>query len=156
MKKSILLLLALLSPLHAQPAGSALAAPPYWEASYEDPEEGMIYLRLDQIVSVSLHNYMLDGKIPISELTIDTTGNHSIRFYTSLVPSQKRVSDAINKRGLPQVGKQYPQETLSHSIEYYVDDPDTLRALYASLIHATKYFKTQKVIIDNIRLEEDE
>ncbi len=159
MNTSILLPLAafsfLTSSAYAQPAGNSMAAPPYWEASYSDPEKGMIYLRIDKIVSVSLHNYMLDGKIPISELTIDTTGNHSIRIYCPLIkmPNQKNIK--INDK-LPPVGKQFPQETLSHSIEYYVDDQDTLMALYASLVRATKYFKTQKVIIDEIEHEDEE
>ncbi len=150
-----LTLTSLLSGLHAQPAGNSIAAPPYWEASYSDPEKGMIYLRIDQIVSVTLHNYMLDGKIPISELAIDTTGNHSIRIYCPLIKTPGEQALKIGNK-LPRVGKQFPQETLSHSIEYYVDDQDTLIALYESLIRATKYFKTQKVIIDEIQREDEQ
>lgn len=114
-----------------------------WMATVAGNPDGAISVPIRMISSVSIHHYLLNGKIPIAELTIDTTGNNSIRLYTVVSPSADAMnlvsiaSEAFNGAkdlaGLPSVAKQYPETTHAHSVEYNVSNVDVLKAAYASI-----------------------
>ncbi len=129
----------------------------YWMATFSGSPSGSVCVRLQEITSVSIHNYMLNGKIPIAELTIDTTGNNSIRIYSilsgedmskevlSMVSQLKREAQSIGSA--PQVAKQFPEGTHSHSIEYSVSDANQLKAIYNSITKAMMNNKSTKMSI---------
>lgn len=129
----------------------------YWILNMAGSPAGNICVRLSEITSVSIHNYMLNGKIPIAELTIDTTGNNSIRIYSvlsgedmskeilSLVSQLK--SEASSLGSTPQVAKQFPEGTHSHSIEYSVSDASKLKGIYNSITKAMMSNKSTKLSI---------
>lgn len=129
----------------------------YWIGTFATSPQGSICVRLSEITSVSIHNYMLNGKIPIGELTIDTTGNNSIRIYCvlsaedmskevlSMVSSLKSETSSLGS--VPQVAKQFPEGTHAHSIEYSVDSEAQLKAIYASIVKAMMSNKNGKMAI---------
>ncbi len=89
---------------------------------------------------------MLNGKIPIRELYIDTTGNAAIRIYTLIGAKDlgSNITDAIgrvqsgaqDRTGAPAVAKQFPQSTHSHCIEYSVSTVTQLDQVYQSVMKA--------------------
>lgn len=116
-------------------------------------ETTKIVLSVQSITSVAMHPFMLNGENKVTELTVDTTGNNTIRFYyihpadnlqnTSLA-DHKQVASAAKQRltreatrqkndsALPSV--KFPEGTYAHSIEYQVDSLEALQKIYKSLI----------------------
>lgn len=125
----------------------------FWVCSIGD---GIVSIRLDTITSVSKHTYNVVSvnknstqveNQTVKEVTIDTTGNNSIRIYCSDVnKEQKRYKDRlkntqelIEKRTgtdskLP--SKKFPEGTYSHNIEYQVQNPAALDNIYNSVMNA--------------------
>jgi hypothetical protein len=139
---------------------------PFWEASIPG---GHFQVALSKIVSVSLHEYVLDGSIVVTEMNIDTTGNALARFYY-LEPLSKRTSgtgtgDAISSivdRGMQlverasqrtgsdaqdMVHKKYGISSHVKNIEYRVYDTGELSALYNSVRRAWETGRGRKVTI---------
>lgn len=105
------------------------------------------------ITSISKHNFMLDGTMLVSEVTIDTTGNNSIRFYcvqeddaqkilTAKTPQDAarqvtgRATKEIRNGGrrnsdepsVPSI--KFPEGVYAHTIEFQVDSPMILQKIY--------------------------
>lgn len=129
----------------------------YWIGTFASSPQGNICVRLSEITSITIHNYMLNGKIPIGELTIDTTGNNSIRIYCvlsaedmskevlSMVSALKAETSDLGS--VPQVAKQFPEGTHAHSIEYSVTSETQLKAIYASIVKSMMSNKNGKMTI---------
>jgi hypothetical protein len=143
MKFPAALLLATLLPalLHAQDATPTPApAPsrlPIWEC---DLPGGKYIVAVHSIVSVSQHEYLVDGA-RVVEVNVDTTGNMAVRFYylepmtTNLPIGQgvvNTVRDAVQNaagevatdKPWEKVIKTYPTTTHAHTIEYRLDNED--------------------------------
>ncbi len=129
-----------------------------WICIFEQIPHGVISVKLDSITSVNIHNYLLNGKTSISELTIDTTGNNTIRIYCVLgnkgIINSKRIATAISERyeqhvGGTQVVKEYPHGTHSHSIEYYLENSAIIEDLYQCLMQAWIGNTGRRVVIRN-------
>lgn len=121
-----------------------------------DEKTSQIILDLHKIVSISLHTYMLNSKIPILELTIDSLGNNSVRIYTVITAPagnyvngvKERMSGRVAEHGVTSaVSKQYPHTTHAHSIEYSAMNTNELRKAYSKLIKAWTSKKGDIIIV---------
>lgn len=119
-----------------------------WEAHLPG---GHYAIPLGHIVSISKHQYLLDGTVSVTEVTIDSNGNSLARFYymepitadSSLSSAQKltqRGQELLNQAGRTtgnsahlMAQKNYPQSTHAHTIEFRLLSLAELDALYNSL-----------------------
>lgn len=148
---ALILPLLFLTPAHGQEQQQQQPSRPrIWTADFGDTAKITVDLR--SIVSVSIHPYMLNGAVQVTEVTIDTTGNNSIRFYyihaddsitaTETSPQgiissagqkiQREITQQKNESGLPAV--KFPEGAYAHTIEYQVNSLDDLLSLYKSVI----------------------
>jgi len=123
----------------------------FWQASLPG---GSYLVALSKITSVSKHQYLLDGTLVVTEVTIDTLGDSLVRVY-QITPAAENSNLAtparVVERGkefLERVGqrtgsdlnnmvhKQYPTTTHSKTVEFRVRDLGTLDALHASVTKA--------------------
>ncbi len=109
------------------------------------------------MVSVSLHEYIVDGVARVTEANIDTTGNALVRFYhlEPLTPQspmtigqsvvnklQEMTTEAADRTGQEEpwkkVAKTFPGSTHAHTIDFRVESKETLRKLVESADNALK------------------
>ncbi len=120
---------------------------PYWIGVFGSPDTAVACVKLQTITSISKHSYLIDNKIPVKEVTIDTLGNHAIRIYCFHHPAEERLAEKLsNTRSLarektsgvtaPLPGKKYPEGTCSHNVEFLISDGKVLDDIYQSLITA--------------------
>lgn len=118
----------------------------FWQAKLPG---GHYMVALDRITSVSKHEYLLDGSLVVTEVSIDTVGNSLVRFYQiTPLDTSSTTANTLIKRGqelLDQAGqktgtnahemvvKQYPTTTHSKIVEYRLLDIKDLEALYKSI-----------------------
>ncbi len=131
----------------------------FWQASFPG---GEFVVALDRISSISKHEYVLDGNLLVTEVSIDTNGNALTRIYqitpvaerSNLATAQKMVErgtellDQVGQRTgndfQSMVQKKYPLTTHSKSIEYRVADIGTLNAIFSSINKAWQSGKGRK------------
>jgi hypothetical protein len=139
---------------------------PFWEASIPG---GHFQVALSKIVSVSLHEYVLDGSVIVTEMTVDTVGQALPRFYY-IEPVSNRTSgtgtgDAISaivgrsrellERAGQRAGtdvqdmvhKKYGVSTHTKTLEYRLYDTTELSALYNSVRRAWETGRGRKISI---------
>jgi hypothetical protein len=163
MKFLPVLFLALAAPLlHAQQATpSPTATPPptnilMWRCNLPG---GSYSVALRSIVSVSSHEYLVEGSVRVTEVNIDTSGNALARFYYiepapvntplgigagTIEKAQQLLQEGAERSGQDvwkKVVKNYPTTTHSHTIEYRVADKATLTKLYESAESALRLNK---------------
>ena len=120
-----------------------------WHADMGDVSK--VYVAVSQIVTIALHPYKLNGENLVTELTIDTLGNNTIRFYY-VHPDDETINTRDVKENIKYVRKKasretsnqkasnevpsvkFPEGTYAHSIEYQVDSIKTLMDMYKSII----------------------
>ncbi|MBE6418432.1 MAG: hypothetical protein E7033_08230 [Akkermansiaceae bacterium] len=118
----------------------------FWVCIVGCPKQAVTAIRLDTIVSINKHTYTVDNMV-IKEVTIDTRGNNSIRFYcmNNNPQAQKMAERSKNTRKLidsktggltTKPAKLFPDGTYSHNIEYLIDDPKKLDDIYESALNA--------------------
>jgi hypothetical protein len=112
---------------------------------------GTYEVALRAIVSVSRHEYIVDGVARVAEVNVDTQGNMAVRFYyiepnTPKAPSGvgqsavDRLSDLAKEAGQrtgqqeiwKRVVKSYPTTTHTHTVEYRVESDDQLKKIFSS------------------------
>jgi hypothetical protein len=111
---------------------------------------GSYSVALRAVVSVSSHEYLVDGVARVTEVNIDTVGNALARFYyiepstptspiglgnATVQKAQELFQQGAELSGQDvwsKVIKNYPTTTHAHTIEYRVTDKDTLQRLYTS------------------------
>ena len=111
---------------------------------------GSYSVALRSMVSVSLSEYLVDGVARVTEVNIDTAGNALARFYyiepttptspiglgqATIEKTQQLLQEGAQRSGQDvwqKVIKNYPTTTHAHTIEYRVQDKDTLQRLYTS------------------------
>lgn len=118
----------------------------FWECV---TAEGRFVVRLDQIASVSEHEYVIDNVVRVYECTVDTNGNQTGRFYyiepvtesssvTSGSPTISRLKNLANQAS-DKVGtgdldvlvtKHYPDTTHAKTSEYRVKNRQTISQIY--------------------------
>ncbi len=113
---------------------------------------GSYEIAIRSIISVSTHEYVVDGIARVTEMNIDTPGNMAVRFYyiepivptspvgigqTTLDKAQQMAEEAAGRviPGEPpwqKVVKSYPTSTHAHTIEYRLDSKDDIDTLFNS------------------------
>ncbi len=111
-----------------------------------------VTIAVPSITSVAQHSYLLNGVTPISQVTIDTTGNNTIRFYyvhsDELGKDPAALAKLLNPdtvrakgSGITAEGKnselpsvKFPEGTYSHSVEFQLEAPEQLTKLYKTAI----------------------
>lgn len=120
----------------------------FWQANVGG---GHFMVALSRIVSVSRHQYVLDGTLIVDEVTVDTEGEALTRFYhispisdalpgnaaAALASRGREVVDKVAQRTgtdvQDMVVKKYPDTTHARSIEYRVSSAQELASLYSSV-----------------------
>ncbi len=122
--------------------------PPFWRC---DLPGGTYEVAIRSIVSVSSHEYIVDGAARVTEVNVDTLGNMAVRFYciepitpqTPLGVGQSAIDRAgelakeiAGRAGQDEVWqrvvKSYPTTTHSHTIEYRVPNEEQLKKIMTS------------------------
>lgn len=118
----------------------------FWVGLFNSGKDSTAVVRLDQIASVCNHSYTIAGNL-VREVTIDTTGNNSIRIYCltdkslpcKVKGNLKNTTDLVRSKvgdAARVPAKSFPEGAYSHNIEYQVDEPEELNAIYDSVINA--------------------
>ncbi len=118
----------------------------FWVCIVGCPKQAVTAIRLDTIVSINKHTYTVDGVV-VKEVTIDTRGNNSIRFYCmNSNPAAAKMNERTkNTRKLidsktggltTKPAKSFPDGTYSHNVEYLIDDVKKLDDIYESALNA--------------------
>jgi hypothetical protein len=134
----------------------------FWQASVPG---GHYMVAIDRIASISMHQYVLDAQLLVTEMVIDTNGRGLARFYyvTSVAEDSGSASAArvvakgrelIDRAGqragtnaLDLAQKNYPTTSHAGMIEYRVMDLRDLNALYKSLQNAWETGKGRKITV---------
>lgn len=146
--KSLLLSLVLL--VLTAPAGEA--AIKAWRCSLPG---GAYMVRLSSVVSVSQHQYLVDGTMRVYEVTIATTSQTEARFYyiepaagtgpggyidSAVQRVQEAAETVTGAAGVNPVWKDviknYPTTTHAHTVEFRLETREQLNALYKSASEA--------------------
>jgi len=118
----------------------------FWEVELQG---GRFMARLDTISSVSQHQYIVDGAARVYEVTIDTNGSQTARFYyiepvgensplsigKNAIDRLKSVAEgATSRTGMDevwtQVIKNYPATTHARTAEYRIQSKGILDTIY--------------------------
>ena len=125
----------------------------WWVAQFPNGNNYMV--RMDKIASASKHEFIANATVRVVEVTVATDSAVVARFYfmepagkdsslaavtTPLERAQSTLQDGVS-RVSPTLGKQhvvkdYPTTTHAHTVDYVVQQEDTLNSLYASLTAA--------------------
>lgn len=118
----------------------------FWEVVTAN---GRFMARLDKIASVSQHEYFIDGAVKVYEVTVETDGGQTARFYYLESPTEgssittgsatiNRLRDVANKVS-EKVGtgdidtivtKHYPDTTHAKTSEYRLKARETIDQIY--------------------------
>ncbi|MCF6310911.1 MAG: hypothetical protein L3J39_00520 [Verrucomicrobiales bacterium] len=118
----------------------------FWEIELQG---GSFLVRLSTISSVSQHQYVVDGAARVFEVTVDTTGSQTARFYyieavaegsplamgKNAIDRLRSVAEGVTSRTgtdevWTQVVKNYPTTTHVRTAEYRVDNKAVLDKIY--------------------------
>lgn len=129
----------------------------FWEI---ECVQGKFLARLDQITSISLHEYLIDGAVKVLECTVDTSGNMTGRFYhiepvgaSNSVISSSGIQDRLktltntvtSKAGVGDfehiVTKNYPTTTHSKTAEFRFKNKANIGQIYA---HARRVWAEER------------
>lgn len=140
-------------------------------------DDDKVVLAASAIVSIAKHRFLLNGSQPVLEVTIDTVGNNTLRFYyTEQSSSEKKdlgasissvstnpesvASRAVQRSSRGMQGKsssnssktpslKFPEGVYAHTIEYQVSDSTALDTLFTQ---AMSVWETSAPKIVNIKL----
>jgi hypothetical protein len=112
---------------------------------------GIYEVALRSIVSVSSHEYIVDGAARVTEVNVDTTGSMTVRFYylepitptsplgigqSTINKVQEMGKELMDRTGQGEVWqkvvKNYPTTTHARTIEYRLESQDQLDKLFQS------------------------
>lgn len=159
MKTKILAIYVILMSVCFVPAGTLLAQTGadgdngeedgikgFWEIELQG---GRFIARLDTISSVSQHQYIVDGAARVYEVTVDTKGSQTARFYfieavgegsplsigKNAIERLKSVAEGVTSRTgtdevWTQVIKNYPTTTHARTAEYRIENKEILDKIY--------------------------
>lgn len=134
----------------------------FWQASVPG---GHYMVAIDRIASISMHQYVLDAQLLVTEMVIDTNGRGLARFYyvTSVAENSgsataarvvEKGRDLLDRAGqragtnaLDLAQKNYPATSHAGMIEYRMMDLRDLNALYKSLQNAWETGKGRKITV---------
>jgi hypothetical protein len=129
------------------PQPAVNSARPIWRCNLSG---GTYQVLASAILSVSSHEYVVDGAARVSEVNVDTSGQFAVRFYfiepaaasgpggigaATLGKVQGLLTEAAERSGTDawkKVVKSYPATTHARTIEYRVGGKDALNRIFAS------------------------
>jgi len=139
---------------------------PFWEASVPG---GHFQVLISRIVSISMHEYVLDGSIVVTEVTVDTLGQALPRFYyieplsdrmsgtgtgsaiAGAVDRGRQLVERAAQRGgtdvQNMVQKKYGVTTHTKTLEYRLMSMEELTALYNSVRKAWDTGRGRRITI---------
>jgi len=137
---------------------------PMWRATLPG---GVYDIAIRNIISVSTHEYIVDGAARVTEMNIETGGDTEVRFYyiEPLTPSTpdgigQSAVDKIQELGQEvtsrvdsdnrvweKVVKNYPTTTHAHTVEYRLDSLDDLENLFNSADTAFRLNQDTQIVI---------
>jgi hypothetical protein len=173
MKYAIALCFAPLLPLaalgQASPAASASPTPypsrtPMWRC---DLPGGTYEVALRNMISVSIHDYVVDGVARVTEMNIETAGSTEVRFYylepiTPTLPVGQSALDKVQELANEAAGrvnpgdeppwekvvKSYPTTTHAHTVEYRLDTKEDLQNLFNSAEQAFRMNQNTEIMLE--------
>lgn len=149
-------------------AASPAASPsptriPMWRC---DLPGGTYEVAIRSIISVSTHDYVVDGVARVTELNIETPGSVEVRFYylepvvgqspigigQATIDKMKELATEASNRVSPgeeppweKVVKSYPTTTHAHTVEYRLDSKDDVQTLFNSVDQAFRLGQNTQV-----------
>lgn len=120
---------------------------PIWRCNLSG---GTYQVIVGAMLSVSSHEYVVDGAARVTEVNVDTTGQLAVRFYfiepavtsgpgglgaATLGKVQSMLTEAAERSGTDawkKVVKSYPTTTHARTVEYRVSSKDALNKIFAS------------------------
>ncbi len=128
------------------PSARHIPAKGFWCCIVNGTGRAMTIIKHDTITSVSKQTYMLEGAHQILEVTVDTTGNNSIRFYClssdrtneklDRVSTLRSMVDGHADKASNFPAKKYPEATHSHNVEFQLDNVNQINKIYESLTNS--------------------
>jgi hypothetical protein len=135
---------------------------PIWRANLPG---GTYEIVVGSMVSVSSHEYVVDGTARVTEVNVDTTGQMAVRFYyiepamqsgpagigaATFGKVQGLVTEAAERSGSDawkKVVKSYPTTTHARTVEYRLASKDALNKIFASADKSLRNGKPDEVTI---------
>lgn len=141
---------------------------PIWECKLPT---GVFSVDVRTVSSISMHEYIVDGGLKITEVTVSPLGSAIARFYyaepmTASAPGGigqsvldqmqqklKEGADRIagtsgNEALLYQVIKKYPEATHAHTVEFRLKSKDQAHKIYESAFNAWRQSKPAKLTVE--------
>jgi hypothetical protein len=139
---------------------------PMWRCSLPG---GVYEVALRSIISVSTHEYVVDGVARVTEMNIETPGSIEVRFYylepltpTSPVGAGQSILDKAQdleteaaSRLSPgeqppweKVVKNYPTTTHAHTVEYRLSSKDDVQSLFTSAEQAWRLNQNTQITLE--------
>jgi len=139
---------------------------PMWRC---DLPGGTYEVAIRSILSVSTHEYVVDGAAQVTELNIDTPGNLAVRFYyiepvvssspigigQSTMDKVQQLAGEASDRVSPgeqppweKVVKNYPGSTHAHTVEYRLDSKDQVQTLFNSADQAFRLNQNTEIKVN--------
>jgi hypothetical protein len=157
---AIILTLLFATPAFGQrttpsPSGTPESTPALNSIWRCDLPGGTYEVALRAILSVSSHEYIVDGVARVTEVNVDTQGNMAVRFYC-IQPNAPKAPLGIGQSAVDKISdlakeaaqrtsqedvwrrvvKSYPTTTHSHTIEYRVESEEQLKKIFDSVENA--------------------
>ena len=172
--RPLLVLLTLAASAFAQTTGAATPTPSptatatatrnLWTCTLPG---GTYQVLVSAILSVSTHEYVVDGAARVTEVNLDTAGQFAVRFYyiepavvagpgglgaATLGKVQSILTEAAERSGTDawkKVVKSYPTTTHARTIEFRVSSKESLVKIFTSAANCQATGKPDKVTISD-------
>ena len=146
------------------PAATVAATRNLWTCTLPG---GTYQVLVSAILSVSTHEYVVDGAARVTEVNVDTSGQFALRFYyiepavasgpgglgaATLGKVQSLLTEAADRSGSDawkKVVKSYPVTTHARTIEFRVGNKDSLTKIFTSAANCQATGKPDKLSISD-------
>ncbi|HUF62686.1 MAG TPA: hypothetical protein VMN36_11475 [Verrucomicrobiales bacterium] len=137
----------------------------FWECALDG---GSFLIPLDHIVTVSQHEYVVDGVARVYEATLSTNSSIVARFYflepaggdstltssrEALNRAQSFLEEASGRAGVDPVWKKvvknYPTTTHAHTVEYRLQQKSDVARIYSSIRRCLRTGRGTQISIRN-------
>lgn len=173
--KYALAAISLLPMLPLAALGQATASPsptpypsraPMWRC---DLPGGTYEVAIRNMISVSIHDYVVDAVARVTEMNVETAGSTEVRFYylepitptspvgvgqSTIDKVQELANEAagrINPGDQPpweKVVKTYPATTHAHTVEFRLDTKEDLQTLFNSAEQAFRQNQNTEIMLE--------
>ncbi|HEY4284948.1 MAG TPA: hypothetical protein VGM62_17935 [Chthoniobacterales bacterium] len=116
---------------------------------------GVYEVLVRAMISVSSHQYVVDGVARVTEVNVDTQGNSAVRFYY-IEPATPKAPSGVGQGAIDRISelakeaaqhtdqddvwkrviKTYPATTHTHTVEYRLGNEDQLKRILSSAQNA--------------------